>query len=112
MSFWDRIKPAQRTSAVTDARLADDGRTLHLTWDDGQRTVASARTLRQACPCAGCVDEWTHQRTLNTDAVPVDLRISELQPVGNYALSMVFGDGHRTGIFTWPHLREHSRPPS
>ena len=109
-SFWDRIKPAQRAPAVTDARVEDGGLELQLVWDDGFRTRARAQALRQACPCAACVDEWTRQRTLDVTKVPADLRLTQANPVGNYALALQFSDGHGSGIFTWAHLRELTQP--
>jgi DUF971 family protein len=58
------------------------------------------------------VDEWTNKRTLDPARVPAELAIKEVQPVGNYALAFVFGDGHGTGIYHWTHLRELTQPVS
>lgn len=110
MSFWDRIKPAPQAATATDARLSSDGTRLELTWDDGVKTSASAQVLRQQCPCAACVDEWTNKRTLDPSKVPADLRIQQLQPVGNYALAFIFSDGHTTGIYPWKLLRDVTQP--
>nr|WP_153867872.1 MULTISPECIES: DUF971 domain-containing protein [Myxococcaceae] len=110
VSFWDRIKPAARPPTATDVKLSPDGRTLTLGWDDGFTTHASAQHLRQQCPCAECVDEWTNKRTLDPSRVPADLAITQVQPVGNYALAFAFGDGHSTGIYHWTHLRELTKP--
>jgi DUF971 family protein len=110
LSFWDRIKPAARQVTATDVQLAPDGAGVALTWEDGTRTSATAQLLRQQCPCAACVDEWTHQRTLDPARVPSELRIQNLQPVGNYAITLHFTDGHGTGIYPWPLLRDITRP--
>ncbi|HZI12008.1 MAG TPA: DUF971 domain-containing protein [Myxococcus sp.] len=110
MSFWDRIKPAPKPVTATQVQLSPDGARLALTWDDGVATDASAQVLRQQCPCAGCVDEWTSKRTLDPAKVPADLRIKEVHPVGNYALTFLFSDGHTTGIYPWKLLREVSQP--
>lgn len=110
MSFWDRIKPAPKPVTATEVRLSPDGSRLELAWDDGVRTDSTAQVLRQQCPCAGCVDEWTSKRTLDPARVPADLRIKEVQPVGNYALAFVFSDGHTTGIYPWKLLREVGQP--
>lgn len=112
MSFWDRIKPSERDSAVVNASLSADRKHLAMTWDDGKTSIATARGLRQTCPCAACVDEWTNKRTLDPEKVPADLTINELAPVGNYALAMVFSDGHGTGIYPWKHLRELTQKKS
>jgi DUF971 family protein len=110
VSFWDRIKPADKPVTATDVELAAEGTRLTLRWEDGTRTGASAQVLRQQCPCAGCVDEWTNKRTLDPARVPADLKVTQLQPVGNYALSFIFSDGHATGIYPWKHLRDITQP--
>ena len=75
-------------------------------WDDGRSTVYSAAELRAICPCAKCVDELTGMRILDPVSVPADLTQSNLSLVGNYALSLVFSDGHNTGIYPWRMLRD------
>jgi DUF971 family protein len=112
MSFWDHIKPTPKPPTGTAVELRDEGRTVEIQWDDGQTTKVGARLLRQVCPCAECVDEWTHERTLDVNQVPQDLRILEMGQVGNYALSFTFSDAHRTGIFNWSFLRETSEKNS
>jgi DUF971 family protein len=110
LSFWDRIKPTTRPVSATEAALTPDGTRLDLTWEDGVKTAAPAQHLRQQCPCAGCVDEWTNKRTLDPNRVPADLRVTQVQPVGNYALTFVFSDGHSTGIYPWKLLRDITQP--
>lgn len=108
MGIWDRVKPAHKPPEPTAVKLEKDGKALAIAWDDGKDTAVAARTLRQVCPCAECVDEWTHQRTLDVEKVPQDLSIAESRAVGNYALGFRFSDGHQTGIFHWTFLRETS----
>ena len=108
-SFWDRIKPSEPPPpAVIDLNVSKDGQVIRLMWEDGRKTSLLARTLRQNCPCAACVDEWTNKRTLKAEDVPADVVLHKTQPVGNYALSLIFSDQHTTGIYTWPLLRELS----
>ena len=104
-NFWDKIKPSTPPPAVVDMQVSKDGSKIQLVWQDGVQTSLSARTLRQNCPCAACVDEWTHQRTLDARAVPEGITLKQVGQVGNYALSLHFSDQHTTGIFNWPHLR-------
>jgi len=108
MSFWDHIKPASKPPTGMGVELLEQSRRVAIQWDDGTKTQVLARTLRQQCPCAECVDEWTHKRTLDPEKVPADLTILQVGQVGNYALSFVFSDAHRTGIFNWTYLRETS----
>jgi len=78
---------------------------LRITWEDGHVSSYSFRYLRQHCPCAACVDEWTSRRTLDPERVPLDLEGLKLEPVGSYALSFSFTDHHTTGIYSFDHLR-------
>lgn len=105
MSFWNSLKPVEKTVVATHVELSDDRRRVSLTWSDGAHTEITARALRQACPCAGCVEEWTGKRTLDVEQVPVDTTITSILPVGNYALSFVFHDGHGTGLYEWKSLK-------
>ena len=57
------------------------------------------------------MDEWTNQRTLDATKVPADVRVTLVQPVGNYALTFAFSDGHSTGIYPWKLLRELTQSP-
>lgn len=112
MSFWDSIKPATRDPRAVQVDLSDDQRTLALKWDDGVSTSVTARTLRQNCPCAECVEEWSGKRTYDPATIPAEMKVIEIAPVGNYALTFTFGDLHRIGIFHWKHLRELSHGPA
>jgi DUF971 family protein len=108
MSFWDSLKPHTRPPQATAVDLASNQQLLSLTWNDGSATKVLARTLRQYCPCAECVEEWSGKRTFEVDTIPPEMKIIEVQPVGNYALTFTFGDLHRTGIFKWDHLKQLS----
>ena len=79
---------------------------LSITWSDDVQTTFKAAQLRRACPCAGCVNEWTGERVLKAESVADDLTISQTSVVGRYALNFHFSDGHETGIFSFKYLRE------
>ncbi len=111
MSFWDHIKPAQRVPQATHIALEAGETVVVLDWDDGKQTRVQARTLRQFCPCAECVEEWSGKRTFELESIPQGTKVLSVSPVGNYALSFTFSDAHRTGIFNWSHLRELSDSP-
>lgn len=108
MSIWDTVKPAKKGITATSVVVSKDQREVTLGWSDGSTTKVGARRLRQYCPCAGCVDEWSGNRTLDIDSVPEEMKVVEAQPVGNYALSFTFGDLHRTGIYQWQYLKDLS----
>lgn len=84
---------------------------LELAWPDGRQVVMPYPWLRSECRCAACVDEWTGRRILDPATIPDDIVIKGIEPVGNYAIKIVWSDGHDTGLFTWKRLAE-LEPPS
>jgi DUF971 family protein len=80
---------------------------IQIEWTDGHVTTYRAAELRRLCPCAQCVHELTGQRMLDPASVADDLTQADLAMVGHYAINMRFSDGHHTGIFTFPFLRQH-----
>jgi DUF971 family protein len=78
---------------------------VSIKWSDDTETRYSAVQLRRVCPCAGCVNEWTGERTLKENSVPDDLSFSKIAIVGRYALTFHFSDGHETGIFSFDYLK-------
>jgi DUF971 family protein len=106
MTFWDSLKPAKKPPVALTVAVAADQKSVTLTWDDGHVSTLTGQHLRQSCPCAECVEEFTGKRMLDPAKVSADLKLLEVAPVGNYALSFVFGDAHRTGIFNWAYLRQ------
>jgi len=97
----------------THLELAGD-ETLLIDWSDGARRTYSARQLREACPCATCREKRSAapaepdplQLPVLSAEEAQPLRVQGMQPVGNYAYSIDFSDGHNTGIYTFEKLRE------
>jgi len=79
---------------------------ITINWSDETESRYHAADLRKACPCAGCVNEWTGEKTLKTDLVADDLSFSSIAVVGRYALNFNFSDGHDTGIFSFQYLKQ------
>ena len=75
---------------------------LRVRWADGEATLPAA-TLRARCRCASC--QATRLRGHAVEAV-ADVRLVDARAVGQYALQLVFSDGHERGIFPWGYLRE------
>ena len=84
-------------------RLGDSA--LIVTWNDGSRSTYDLRTLRLACPCASCVNEWTGEKMLRPAQVPEGVKPVRLFSVGRYALGVSWSDGHSTGIYAYDYLR-------
>jgi DUF971 family protein len=81
---------------------------LRVTWHDGLVGQLPLVKLRAECMCARCVDEITGERIVDIDGIDPQIAIRDLQLVGNYALKIGWSDGHDTGLYTWPHLRQLS----
>ena len=79
---------------------------ISINWSDEAETKYDAASLRRACPCAGCINEWTGEKTLKPESVSDDLSFSSIAIVGRYALNFNFSDGHDTGIFSFNYLRQ------
>ena len=75
-----------------------------IVWSDGRESFYDGHALRCACACASCVDETTGIKLLRDERVSRDVRALEIHPVGNYGVSIVWSDGHDTGIYTFETL--------
>jgi DUF971 family protein len=86
-----------------EIRLAKDRRTLTVCFDNGETHALSAEYLRTHSPSAEVQGHSPEQR--KTVAGKQEVRILKVEPVGNYAVRLVFDDTHDTGIFSWGYLR-------
>ena len=97
--------------------LAGENR-LTIAWSDGERRSYTFRELREACPCASCREKRKGAaESADPLKLPVlsaaeaqPLRINGMKPVGNYAYTIAFSDGHDTGIYTFELLLELGEP--
>jgi DUF971 family protein len=95
------------TSSATPIAIKKKGnRSLQITWEDNHISLYSFRYLRQNCSCAGCIEEWTGRKLIDTEAIALDLSGLKVESTGNYALSFDFSDHHNTGIYHFDHLRK------
>lgn len=76
-----------------------------IAWDDGAEVSYPNRYLRGNCGCASCVSEHTGQRLVTEAMVDPAVQAVSVQPVGNYAVQIVWSDGHSTGIYPFDRLR-------
>ncbi len=93
-------------ASATPREVRQDGPSaLSITWGDGVASRFDVRELRLACPCASCVEEMTGRRRLDPASVRPDVRPVRITSMGNYALKIVWSDGHDTGIYSFDRLR-------
>jgi len=88
----------------TEIRLAKDKRTLRVTFEDGAAFDLAAEYLRVMSPSAEVQGHSPSER--KTVAGKGRVEIIGVQPVGNYAVKLVFDDMHDTGIYGWDYLYE------
>ena len=81
---------------------------VSIKWSDDAETRYVAAELRRACPCAGCINEWTGEKMLDDTKIPDDVSFRHVSIVGRYALNFHFSDGHDSGIFSFDYLRKLS----
>lgn len=80
-----------------------DSRTLELDYGD-TTAVLSAELLRVFSPSAEVRGHSEQERVLQTGKKHVGIK--QMEAVGNYAIRIVFDDGHDTGIYSWDFLKE------
>ena len=91
----------------TELRVSPDKRLLTVTFNVGEKYSFSAEMLRVLSPSAEVQGHSPEQRV--TVPNKADVAIMQLLPVGNYAIRIVFDDGHDSGLFTWVYLAELGR---
>ncbi len=91
----------------TELRLRKDRRTLAVTFESGESFELAAEYLRVRSPSAEVQGHSPGER--RTVAGKQNVEITELHPVGNYAVRLVFDDMHSTGIFSWEYLYDLGR---
>src|ERR1019366_8365354 len=93
-------------------------RGIEIDWKDGHHSSYGVDYLRDWCPCATCTGaHGTEPRAKNSGthganqkaASPFQMykpreKMVNIEPVGNYALRIVWSDGHAAGIYSYDHL--------
>lgn len=82
-------------------------RTLQLTWSDGALSEFPLEMLRSVCPCAVCAEDRVQQ---SQHYIPLfhrdQIMVESIKPVGSYAISIQWKDGHNTGIYEYSFLQK------
>ena len=100
--------PSLRPVRVKAPRNA---RSMEITWADGHASAYPHEILRGYCPCATCQGHSGTIKFVPGGEIEArfkpggDLVVRDIQQVGNYALQLVWGDQHDTGIYTFRYLR-------
>lgn len=87
-----------------EIRLHQKSRVLEVAFDDGRAFRLPCEFLRVYSPSAEVRGHGPGQETLQVGKEEVG--IAAVEPVGNYAVKLVFSDGHDTGLYSWDYLYE------
>jgi DUF971 family protein len=86
----------------TELRVNRAEKLLIVTFDDGARFELPAELLRVESPSAEVKGHGPGQKTIVAGRRHVG--IMDLEPVGNYAVRIMFDDLHNTGMYSWDYL--------
>jgi DUF971 family protein len=89
---------------ATEIRLRTRSRILEVAFEDGARFELPFEYLRVHSPSAEVKGHGSGQEVLVVGKQDVGLRA--IEPVGQYAVKLVFDDGHDSGLYSWKYLRE------
>jgi DUF971 family protein len=105
-------------AAVTPAKvrvLLTEGKGLEIDWEDGHKSAWTFAWLREACPCATCVEQRSLEGRKPGEPKPKPAAVlpmftpppkpASAHAVGRYALQFNWQDGHASGIYSWEYLR-------
>ena len=88
----------------TNILLHKASRELEIEFDDGKTFTLPSEFLRVYSPSAEVRGHWGDQAKLQLDKQ--DVNIEDIQPVGSYAIKIIFSDGHGSGLYDWDYLYE------
>ena len=95
------------TPVPEELRLRSGGSTLVLIYPDLGEIALSAEFLRVYSPSAEVRGHGQGNEVLQTGKE--DVSIKGIDPVGNYAVKLIFSDGHDSGLYSWDILHEFAR---
>ncbi|HEY4050067.1 MAG TPA: DUF971 domain-containing protein [Acidobacteriaceae bacterium] len=116
-AYMHRELPREATEPQRVRVNKTEGTGMEIEWKDGHTSRWTFPWLRDACPCATCHEERgaAGRRPGQPKPKPATLlpmyrapvRPDSVAPVGRYAISFRWNDGHQSGIYSWDYLRRH-----
>ncbi|TCP11026.1 DUF971 family protein [Crenobacter luteus] len=92
------------TPMPTELQLHAQSKVLEIAFDDSARFELPCEYLRVYSPSAEVRGHGVGQAVLQVGKR--DVNISAIEPVGHYAVKLVFTDGHDSGLYSWSYLYE------
>ena len=96
--------PDRTTPSPTEIKLHQKSRLLEIAFGDGSRFTLPFEFLRVHSPSAEVRGHGPGEEVLQVGKKDVD--ITGIEPVGSYAVQLVFSDGHDSGLYSWNYLYE------
>jgi DUF971 family protein len=97
-----RLTAKPTNTRPTEIKLHQVSNVVEISFDDGSVFKLPCEYLRVYTPSAEAVGHAPGQEVLQVGKE--DVTIKEIRPMGNYAIALVFSDGHNSGIYTWDFL--------
>jgi DUF971 family protein len=72
--------------------------------EKGQKKLIDPYTLRVSCRCAVCIDELSGALLVKKEEIDPEVYPSKIEEKGNYAVAVVWSDGHRSSIYPYKRL--------
>ena len=98
------------TPKPTDIVVHQKSHSLEIAFDDGARFDLPCELLRVYSPSAEVRGHWGQYAKLQVDKQ--DVNITEIKPIGAYAIKIFFDDGHNSGLYDWGFLYDMGRKKS
>ena len=92
----------KNTLSPTEIKLHQKSRVLEIAFADGKRFTLPFEFLRVYSPSAEVRGHGPGQEVLQVGKK--DVEITQVEPVGSYAVQLVFSDGHDSGLYSWDYL--------
>ena len=95
------------TPIPTEIKLHQQSRVMEIAFSNGDRFEFPYEYLRVYSPSAEVRGHGPGQETLQVGKKNVEIK--NIEPVGHYAVALVFSDGHDSGIYSWDYLHDLGR---
>ena len=96
-----------QTPRPSHIKLHQKSRLLEISFDDNTECMLACEFLRVYSPSAEVRGHGVGQEVLQVGKE--DVNITAIEPVGQYAIRLVFSDGHDTGLYSWDYLYDLAR---
>ena len=84
----------------------DNGKNLFISFDNKSKFIISSELLRVESPSAEIQGHGGPKKIVRNKG---EVLISQIEPVGNYAIRIIFSDNHSSGIYSWELLHDFGK---